>query len=374
VPLGVFLSGGIDSSAIVASMREVTGGRIATFTVGFGPGDPSFDEAPYARLVARRFATDHHEEVLEPRVAELLPAIVRQFDEPFADSSAIAIYAVSGLAAPHVKVALSGDGGDEVFGGYYTYQADKIAALYRLLPQAVGAQLLPRLAELIPVSNRKASLEFKLKRFATGGSLPPLSAHFAWKAFMSEELKARLYNGRHDPRLSLRPSVSVLQEHYDSYPSDDLINRLMYVDTKVQLADDMLAKVDRASMAHSLEVRVPLLDLRLVELMARLPSSLKVRGFTLKYLMKRVAARLLPPEIVYRPKAGFNVPIAQWINADLRAEVDARLSPRVIKEQGFFNPQIVSRLIDQHRRGRSDHSRSIWNLFIFSLWYEQYIT
>jgi asparagine synthase (glutamine-hydrolysing) len=372
VPLGAFLSGGLDSSLVVALMSEMSTRPVRTFSIGFH--ERSYNELPFARLVAQRFKTEHHELMLEPKPHELLSMLTRHFDEPFADSSAVAVFAISKLAAQHVKVVLSGDGGDEIFGGYYTYQADKIAALYRRLPQAMGSQFLLRLAEMMPVSSRKASLNFKLKRFAAGGALPPLPAHFAWKAFMSEEMKARLYNGRHDPHSPLRPSVNVLQEYYDRYPSNDMLNRLMYVDTKVQLADDMLTKVDRASMAYSLEVRVPLLDLRLVELMARLPSSLKVRGFTLKYLMKRVAARLLPPEIVYRPKAGFNVPIAQWINADLRGEVDARLSPRAIKEQGFFNPQIVSQLIDQHRRGQSDHSRSIWNLFIFSLWYEQYIT
>ena len=374
VPIGAFLSGGIDSSLVVALMSEVSGQPVKTFSVGFQ--ERSYSELPYARIVADRFATDHHELVMEPRAHDVVTAMADYFDEPFADSSAVAVYAVSELAARHVKVGLSGDGGDEVFGGYYTYQADKLAALYRRLPSAIGAGLLPRLVDLIPASDRKVSLDFKLKRFMSGGSLPPLPAHFAWKAFLSEEMKYSLYgapdgNGR---RAALRPSVNLMQGYYDGYQTADLINRLLYVDMKVQLADDMLTKVDRMSMAHSLEVRVPLLDLRLVEFMAQLPGDLKVRRLTLKYLLKRVAARVLPQEILRRPKAGFHVPIPLWIKTDLRDMIGEYLAPRALAEQGFFDPQVVGEMLEAHRRGRRDHSRNIWNLLMFSLWYERYVS
>lgn len=372
VPLGAFLSGGIDSSLVVALMSQVSNYPVKTFSVGFN--EKSYDELPYARVVANRYKTDHHELVMEPDAHEIVAAMVDYFDEPFADSSAVAVYAVSKLAAQHVKVTLSGDGGDEVFGGYYTYQADKLAAFYRRLPKVIGADLLPRLVNLIPASDQKVSFDFKLKRFVNGGSLPPLPAHFAWKAFLSEDMKADLYhtNGNGHQTQALRPSVELMQQYYDDYPGDDLLNRLLYVDMKVQLVDDMLTKVDRMSMAHSLEVRVPLLDLRLVNFMARLPSHLKVHRMTLKYLLKRVAARVLPKEILRRPKAGFNVPIAQWIKSDLRSMVIEYLAPHVIAEQGLFDPLVVDRMLEAHWQGRHDYSRNIWNLLMFNLWYERY--
>ncbi len=373
VPIGALLSGGIDSSLVVALMSEVSDQPVHTFSVGFQ--EKSYSELPYARIIADRFHTDHHELVMNPRAHDVVTVIADYFDEPFADSSAVAVYAISQLAADHLKVVLSGDGGDEVFGGYYTYQADKLADFYRRLPKAIGAGLLPRLVDLIPTSDSKASLDFKLKRFMTGGSLPPLPAHVAWKAFFSEDMKSRLYrsangNGHGAPR---RPTVDLLQAYYDSYPGDDVLNRLLYVDFKVQLVDDMLTKVDRMSMAHSLEVRVPLLDLRLVEFMARLPSQLKVHRLTLKYLLKRAAARLLPHQILRRPKAGFHVPIPLWIKTDLKDMVADSLAPQAIAEQGLFEPQVIQGTLDAHWRGRRDHSRNIWNLLMFSLWYERYV-
>jgi asparagine synthase (glutamine-hydrolysing) len=376
VPLGAFLSGGIDSSLVVALMSEVSGQPVKTFSIGFE--EESYSELPYARLVANRYGTDHHELVMQPQAHDVVTAMASYFDEPFADSSSAAVFAVSELAARHVKVALSGDGGDELFGGYYTYQADKLARIYRCLPRFLTGGLLSKLVHLLPTSDRKASLDFKLKRFVQGASLPPLPAHVAWKAFFSEDMKAELYrpsngngngNGHHKGR---RPSVQLLQDYYDRYTSDDLLNRLLYVDMKVQLVDDMLTKVDRMSMAHSLEVRVPLLDLRLVEFMARLPSSLKVHGMTLKYLLKRVARRLLPKEILRRPKAGFTIPVAVWLKHDLRDMVSDYLSPPRLADQGLFRSEVVEAMLAAHWSGRHDYSRNIWNLLMFSLWHERY--
>lgn len=372
VPIGAFLSGGIDSSLVVALMSEISDRPVRTFSVGFQ--ERTYSELPHARLVAERFGTDHHELVMDPRAHETVLGMAEYFDEPFADSSAVAVYAISQAAARHVKVVLSGDGGDEVFGGYYTYQADRLAALYRRLPKAIGAGLLPRLVDMIPASDSKVSLDFKLKRFTQGGSLPPLPAHFAWKAFFGEEMKQRLYASGNPSGNGHRPraSVDLMQSYFDGYPGDDMLNRLLYVDMKVQLADDMLAKVDRMSMAHSLEVRVPLLDRRLVELMMPLPSSLKIRGLTLKYLMKRVASRVLPPEIVRRRKEGFHVPIPRWIKTDLRDMIADTLSPAAIEAQGLFDAQVVGAMLEAHWSGRRDHSRNIWNLLMFALWYERW--
>lgn len=369
VPLGAFLSGGIDSSLVVALMSEVTGQPVKTFSVGFA--EKSYNELPYARIVAERFRTDHHEIIMQPDAMETVAAMTNYFDEPFADSSSVAVFAVSELARKHVKVALSGDGGDEVFGGYATYQADKIAALYRRLPKAIGAGIVPRLVNMLPTSEGKVSFDFKAKRFVQGGTLAPLPAHAAWKSFFSEGMKAQLYD-IDSGKTNLRPTVQLLQEHYDAYASSDVMNRLMYVDSKVQLVDDMLVKVDRMSMAHSLEVRVPLLDVRLVEWMARMPSDLKVRGLKLKYLLKRVAARVLPAEILERRKAGFSVPIPLWIKTDLRPMVTERLSPEAIAAEGFFNSRVVAEMLNDHWSGRRDYSRQIWNLLMFSMWHERY--
>jgi asparagine synthase (glutamine-hydrolysing) len=372
VPVGAFLSGGIDSSMVVALMSEVSREPVKTFSVGFL--EQSFDELPYARIIAKRFGTDHHELVMQPQARETVVAMADYFDEPFADSSAVAVFAVSRLAAGHVKVALSGDGGDEVFGGYSTYQADKLAALYRHLPGVIGNRLIPTLIGLLPASDRKVSLDFKLKRFVNGGSLQPLPAHFSWKAFLSEAMKARLYNPdfERQHRSVLRPSIELVEPYYDRYRAHDLLNRLLYVDMKVQLVDDMLTKVDRMSMANSLEVRVPLLDLRLVEFMARLPSALKVHRLTLKYLLKRVAAKLLPREILRRRKAGFHVPVARWIKTELRDMVSDYLAPARIASHGIFNAHVVGEMLEMHWRGRHDYSRSIWNLLMFNLWHERY--
>jgi asparagine synthase (glutamine-hydrolysing) len=368
VPIGAFLSGGIDSSLVVALMSEVSNRPIKTFSAGFN--ERSYNELPYAKLVAERFRTEYHEMIVEPQIQDLIDSLLDHFDEPFADNSAVATYLISQMAASQVKVVLSGDGGDEVFGGYNTYQADQLARIYRRLSKQVGSQLIPWAAELLPTSFKKGSFDFRLKRFVNGASLPPLGAHYAWKAYLNEEMKSQLYahkngNGKSN---GLRPTVDLFQRHYLQYPSEDMLNRLLYVDTKVQLADCFLTKVDRMSMAHSLEVRVPLLDRRIVEFMAGLPSHYKVRGLTLKYLLKRVAKGLLPPEILHRRKGGFSIPIAGWLATDLHDMVMDEFTPARLEAQGFFDPKAVTEMVEAHCRGKCDFSRSIWTLFVFSRW------
>jgi asparagine synthase (glutamine-hydrolysing) len=371
VPIGAFLSGGIDSSIVVAMMSEFSDQPVKTFSVGFD--EESYSELPYARLVAKRFATDHHEILLQPRADELITSLADCFDEPFGDNSAIAVYAVSRLAAQHVKVALSGDGGDEVFGGYYTYQADKLASAYRLLPQFLRTSILPQLVQGIPTSFRKTALDFKLKRFVSGASNRPLIAHYSWKAYLSEDTKAELYAHRPDGSNPFRPTYELFQEHYDSYQTGDLVNRMLFVDSKIQLADDMLTKVDRMSMAHSLEVRVPLLNMDLVNFMFSLPGLYKVRGLKLKYLLKRIAARRLPPTIINRPKAGFTVPLARWVSKDVKDLVADQLAPQTLRSQGFFDPAKVWAMLDDHWTGRCDYARSIWTLVMFGMWWDRYV-
>lgn len=391
VPVGAFLSGGIDSSVVVALMQRLAGGRVETFSVGFD--DRSYDELPWARRVAAHCGTSHHEAVVRPAAEDLVHALVDAFDEPFADSSAIGSWIVAREAAGHAKVVLSGDGGDEVFGGYVIYQADRLAALGRRLPRVATERVLPALAGLLPASDRKMALDLRLQRFARGLGRDPLAAHLAWREIFTEEAKAALYAGAHRaapdgiasaagarhaaPDSARRPTLDLLRAAYDAYPNADPINRLMAVDAAVSLVDDMLTKVDRTSMAHSLEVRVPLLDHRLVELLARVPDVYKVRpihrGLVLKPLLRRVAAELLPRDVVHRPKAGFHVPIPAWLKGELRPLLTDTLSPERVRRQGVFDPAAVDALVNAHLDGRRNLSRELWGLMMFALWHDRHL-
>jgi len=368
VPLGVFLSGGVDSSTIVALMRELSPGPIQTFSIGFT--DDSYNELPHARLVARHFETDHHEFVVTPDAADTIPKLARFFDEPFADSSALPVYHLSRLARSHVKVALGGDGGDEVFAGYHTYTAYKLAAAYRHLPRPVQA-LVPRLIARLPVSHAKISLDYKAKRFVQGALLPPERAHYAWKVIFSEDMKRELYAAREGEEGLLEP-FHVLEAAFAECGREATLTRLQHADLRVYLPDDILVKVDRMSMAHSLEVRVPLLDHKLVEFARRIPPELHLRGLTKKYLLKRAMAGRLPRAVLHRRKAGFNVPIPGWLRGDLRDYLRDVLSEKRLREQGFFRPDYVQRLIQDHMDLRVDYSRQLWGLLVFALWYEAY--
>lgn len=367
VPIGAFLSGGLDSSVIVALMSHVGQGPVRTFSVGFR--ERSYNELPYARMVADRYGTDHHEVIIEPHIEEVIHEIVDHFDEPFADSSAVATYYVSEVARRHVKVALSGDGGDEVFGGYTIYQADRLAHLYRRLPRLLSEGMIPGVVGRVPASEGKMSWDLKARRFVERARLDPLTAHASWRVIFTQEMKERLYA---DGEAERHDSLDLLRAYFDAYPDNDLLNRFLYVDTKVSLVDDMLTKVDRMSMANSLEVRVPLLDHRLVEWMSQVPSDLKVRRLDLKYLFKDVARDLLPRKIVDRRKAGFHVPIPGWIKHELRPLIAEQLHPATVARQGIFDPAYVGGLLDAHRSGSENYSRNIWGLLIFSLWYDRF--
>jgi asparagine synthase (glutamine-hydrolysing) len=362
VPVGVLLSGGIDSSLLAAFASLESSTPVSTFTIGFE--ERSFDERALARLVAERYGTDHHELVLEPNAAELLPEVAGAFDEPFADSSAIPTYLVSRLARGHVKVALSGEGGDELFGGYETYVAD-------LLAPHVGAlaALARPLIELLPSSPAKASFDYKAKRFARGARLPPLERHHAWKEIFSPEARlALLADGR---RGGLDP-VDLHRARYAETEGAEPLARLQDVDLGVYLVDDLLVKTDRASMAHSLEARVPFCDEVVADFALSLPGRLKVRGLAKKRLLRRAAAPLLPREIVEGRKRGFSIPAAAWLRGELEPFAREVLSPDTLRRQGFFRPEAAAALLEEHVSGRADVSRQLWGLLTFSLWYERY--
>ncbi len=368
VPLGVFLSGGVDSSTIVALMREVSGQRIRTFSIGFD--EASYDELAGARTVAERFATEHHELVVRPDAVELVPALVRHFDEPFADSSAVPVYCVSRLARDHVTVVLSGEGGDEVFAGYETYAAWRLAEWYRRLPRPLSRVTIPALVRRLPVSHRRVSFDYKAKRFVAGALLPPADAHLAWKEVFDEPAKARLYAGGAD---GLLPSVRLYRDAFAECDAPEVLARLLHVDQTLYLPDDILVKADRMTMAHSLEGRVPFVDHRVVELAASLPAALKIRGLTKKYVLRRAMGDVLPPGVVGGPKRGFNVPIPVWLSGELRDLVHDVLSPKRVREAGFFDPAAVTALVEDHERRRHDRSRPVWSLLMFTLWCEEFL-
>jgi asparagine synthase (glutamine-hydrolysing) len=361
VPVGVLLSGGIDSSALAALAAQETGEPVRTFSIGFE--ERSFDELSDARLVAERYGTRHRELVLRPDAALLLPALADAFDEPFADSSALPTYLVSQLAAADVKVALSGEGGDELFGGYYTYVAD-------LLAQRVGglAGLARPVVERLPSSSARASFDYKAKRFVRGAHLPPLERHHAWKEIFSPEARAELTGRRHafDP-------VDLYRERFAETEGAELLARLQDVDLGIYLVDDLLVKTDRASMAHSLEARVPFLDPAVTSFAFSLPARHRVSGFRKKVLLRKAVAPLVPEQIVRGKKRGFSIPAAAWLRGELEPFARETLSAETVRRQGFFDPQAVERVIDRHVRGEEDLSRQLWGLLAFTLWHERHV-
>jgi asparagine synthase (glutamine-hydrolysing) len=361
VPVGVLLSGGIDSSALAALAARESPYRISTFSIGFE--ERSFNELEQARLVAEQYSTDHHELVVRPDAVELLPKLAEAFDEPFADSSALPTYLVSELASKDVKVALSGEGGDELFGGYYTYVADTLAP--RVGPLASLAR---PLVELLPSSSAKASFDYRAKRFVRAAHLPALERHHAWKEIFSPEARAELLDGRDD---AFDP-LDLYRARYAETEGAPELARLQDVDTGIYLVDDLLVKTDRASMAHSLEARVPFCDAIVAELALALPTRLKVRGLAKKRLLRRAVAPLLPAPIVRARKQGFSIPAAAWLRGDLQPFAREVLAPEAVARQGYFRPDAVTALIDAHAAGREDLSRQLWGLLAFTLWHDRY--
>jgi asparagine synthase (glutamine-hydrolysing) len=361
VPVGVLLSGGIDSAVLAALAAQEAAEPVRTFSIGFE--ERSFDELSDARLVADRYGTRHRELVLRPDAALLLPALAEAFDEPFADSSALPTYLVSQLAAEDVKVALSGEGGDELFGGYYTYVADLLAL------RAGGLARLARpLVERLPTSTARASLDYKAKRFVRGAHLPPLERHHAWKEIFSTDARAELTGRRHgfDP-------VDLYRQRFAETEGAELLARLQDVDLGLYLVDDLLVKTDRASMAHSLEARVPFLDPAVTNFALALPTRHRVRGLRKKVLLRKAAAPLVPERIVRGKKRGFSIPAAAWLRGELEPFAHETLSPETLRRQGFFQPAAVTALVDRHVAGKEDLSRQLWGLLAFTLWHERHV-
>jgi asparagine synthase (glutamine-hydrolysing) len=361
VPVGVLLSGGVDSGALAALAAQESSERLRTFSIGFA--ESSFDELPGARAVASRYDSLHRELTLRPDAALLLPALAAAFDEPFADSSALPTYLVSKLAAEDVKVALSGEGSDELFGGYYTYVADLLAERFG----GVAAAARP-LAERLPSSSRKVSFDYKAKRFTRAAHLPPLERHHGWKEIFSADARAELTGRR-----SAFDPLATYRERFAETEGHELLTRLQDVDFGLYLVDDLLTKTDRASMAWSLEARVPFMDTVVANFAFSLPARHKVRGLSKKRLLRKAVEPLLPREVVHGRKRGFSIPAAAWLRCELEPFARETLSAATLDRQGFFRPEAVTRLLDAHVAGREDYSRQLWGLLAFTLWHEHHV-
>ncbi|MCC7385732.1 MAG: asparagine synthase (glutamine-hydrolyzing) [Deltaproteobacteria bacterium] len=376
VPLGVFLSGGLDSSIVAAAMAEIIPPReVKSFSITFE--DPSFDEGPYARRVAEHLGTHHHEQRLSPQaMIEILPEVADFMSEPIGDASIIPTYLLSKFARQTVKVALGGDGGDELFLGYPTFQADRIAQLIdsRLSLSAskkLGQALLSA-ARLLPVSRSNFSLDFKVKRFAQGLGFPPELRHQAWMgSFLPDELPGILSDQVRASALARDP-YAIITNFQGKGGARDQADAEVYQYLRLYLMACVLVKVDRASMATGLEVRAPLLDTKVVELAAALPGELKLHGNISKYILKKAAQPWLPREIIERPKKGFGVPVAEWLRGPLREYAAALLAPERLRREGYFSPEGVARLWNEHQSGAADHRKPLWTLLAFQLWLERY--
>jgi asparagine synthase (glutamine-hydrolysing) len=363
VPLGAFLSGGVDSSAVVANMSRLLQRPVETCSIGFNEAD--YDEADYARGVANFLHTQHHEQVVEPHALEIMDKLVWHYDEPFADSSAVPTYYVSRIARQHVTVALGGDGGDETFAGYRRYYFDKIENdLRRHVPQFVRSAVFGPLGRMYPPL-AWAPRVFRAKATFESLSRSPLAGYFNSVSLFRPADKQRLLTGDFKNSLAGYDSMSVLQHHYDRAETEDELARIQYVDIKTYLPDDILAKVDRASMAVSLEVRAPLLDHQLMERAATIPSSLKLRGRVGKYIFKKAIANQVPAEVLDRRKQGFAVPLNSWFRGELRELTHESL---FAVDDGILDRNFLRKIWDQHQNGTYDRSSHLWAVLMYRKW------
>ncbi len=373
VPFGAFLSGGVDSSAVVAMMARIAGEPVKTFSIGFA--ERSYNELAHAAKVAGLFATDHHERVLAPDIRDLVLKVSAGLDEPLGDFSNFPTFLVSQMAREKVTVALSGDGGDEIFGGYEHYLAQKGAGGLDHLPPSLARSVLAPLARLFPPSEQKKGLTNRFRRLLQGFELPRADRHFRWTQFLTPAQKRQLYTSQLLAPEMLLPLSSrpPFQAHFAAAARFSGLNQDLYLDLKTYLADDIMVKVDRMSMLASLETRAPLLDHRMVEFAFALPPHLKVHGLTTKHFFKWALRGILPDEVLYRRKEGFSIPIKEWLRRELRELAGDHLAGSRLRQLGYFQPETVERWWREHDSGRENHSHRLWPLIMFSLWHQNYL-
>ena len=375
VPLGAFLSGGLDSSITVALMDKLTRNPVKTFSIGFD--EPRYDETRYARMVARHCRTDHREETVRPRALDVLPKLVWHYDEPFGDSSAVPTYYVSQMARQHVTVVLTGDAGDECFAGYPRYRAAQLGEAFDRLPAFLRRVSRLPVWSRLPVSVEAKTLLRRLQRFVLNLDQPPQQRYLAWISIFSQALKDSLCtDGMRSVGPEGDPSL-LLAQYYDELPQGDFVHRTTYVDLMTYLPCDLLVKVDIASMAHGLEARSPFLDHKVIELAGRIPVRSKLRltlrGLEGKLVLKDLFGSMLPRPILTRRKMGFGVPIAGWLRGELEGLLRDVVLSRTALERGYFIPREVQRLVDEHTGGAQDHGYRLWSLLMLELWHRRFV-
>jgi asparagine synthase (glutamine-hydrolysing) len=368
VPLGVFLSGGIDSSTIAALASQELSEPLRTFSIGFP--DKSFDESQHAQLVAEHLGTNHTAAVFSPDLASATLHELWDFlDEPLADASIVPTFFLSKMTRHHVKVALAGEGGDELFGGYPTYQAHRLAGIWTSVPKLLRQAVLEPAIRSLPVSHNNLSFDYKAKRFVQSADEPAVIRHLHWMGAIPLAKHPQLMR---EGLATLTSEDQLYRKAFGENGHDDVVSKIMKLDLTTYLPDDLLVKSDRASMAASLEVRLPFLAYPLVEFALSLPSSLKLKGLSTKYLLKKVAGRHLPASIIKRPKKGFGIPVAKWLRQDFKPQVDELLGQTFVKEQGIFEYTYIKQLLDEHELGRADRRKELWTLLMFQWWWRKF--
>jgi asparagine synthase (glutamine-hydrolysing) len=369
VPLGAFLSGGIDSSAVVAAMAEASTSAVKTFSIGFD--NDAFDELPHARRVAGLFGTDHNEFVVRPDAISIVPKLVRHYGEPFADSSAIPSFYLAELTRRQVTVALNGDGGDESFGGYTRYVANRWASRLDHIPGPLrrGA------AAVVPGrgGGELTSLENKARRLLQGLALEPPARYARYVSWCDAAMRTRLYSDDFASLVADSPAADVIAGPWDSATGKDVLDKMLEVDVNTYLPGDLIPKIDIATMAHGLEARSPLLDHEVMELAASIPADLKVRGGDKKWILREALRDWLPDEILDRPKQGFSVPVGDWFRHELRDLVSGVLLDPKAVARGYFRPEAIRTMLDRHSRGASQETKPLWALFMFELWHREFV-
>lgn len=374
VPLGVFLSGGIDSSSIVALMSEIGISPINTFSIGYeGTQEASYNELKFAKAVASYFGTSHHEYVVKPDILKLVPKLIWYLEEPFADSSSILSYIISEIAKRDVTVALSGIGGDELFAGYPRYLGMHLAQYYQKVPLFMRKHIISRLFEKIPESTKSANIPGRMKRFIRGGVLSPVDRYIHWISFFDCRTKEQLYSPYLKERLRENDCTDSHRAYFNKIETAELLNKAFYLDLKTYLPDDLLFMADKMSMANSLEVRVPFCDHKLVEFSASIPYQLKIKGLNPKYLLKKSFKNLLPESILRRKKQGFMVPLGLWFQKELKDYVLDVLSETNIKRRGYFRYDYIRWILNQHYQGKQNFSDHIWALIVLEIWHQIFI-
>lgn len=371
VPLGAFLSGGVDSSIVVALMAQESSTPVKTFSIGFEEQD--FSELKYARRVAEHLGAEYNEFIVKPNALDILPTLVEHYGEPYADSSAIPTYYVAHETRKHVTVALNGDGGDESFAGYERYAAMQLAENYRRIPSPLRKAFIEGPLNLLPTSELKRSRFRDAKRFAQAANLPKKERYFRWNSTFDRDSKRGLYTREFEETISGSDPSAIMERWFAAANGSGILGATMLTDQMTYLPNDLLVKVDIASMANSLEARSPFLDHKVIEFAASLPDDIKMRRFKTKSLLKKVAARLVPSEVVYRRKMGFGVPVGKWFREGMKDFVSGILLSEKALNRGIVRPDVLQKYVHEHTNAERDHAFQIWTLLMLELWFQRFI-